>query len=59
MKSEGEEFSTPKKTTKGGTRRMEVDEVQIEQSYYDALWEESSEELECSPCNAAFHRHWD
>ena len=38
---------------------MEVDEVQIEKSYYDALWEESYEELECNPCGATFHRHWD
>ena len=59
VKSEVDEFSTPKKTIRAGTRKMEVDEVQIEKSYYDALWEERYEELECSPCNAAFHRRWD
>jgi hypothetical protein len=37
VKSEGEEFSTPKKVAKAGTRKMEVDEVQVERSYYDAL----------------------
>ena len=59
VKSESEEFSTPKKTIRGGTRKMEVDEVQIEKSYNDALWEESYEEIECNPCGATFHRHWD
>ena len=55
-KSQREEFSTLKKTIRGGTRRTEVDEVQIEKSYYDALWEERYEELECTPCNASFRR---
>ena len=53
------EWETPKakRTAKSGTRSMDVDEAQIEKSYYDALWEEEHEEMQCPPCNSTFHRH--
>jgi hypothetical protein len=59
VKSEGETWSTPKKPSRAGTQKMDVDQVQVERSYYDALWDEEHEELDCNPCGSTFHRHWD
>ena len=57
VKPEEEEWSNPKRRAKGGNRKMDVDEMQVEKSYYDALWDEECEEVECTPCGATFHRH--
>ena len=57
-KSEGDEWSTPRKPAKGGNSRVEIDEVQVEKSCYEARWEENNEELECTTCGPTFHRHW-
>ena len=57
VKSEEEDWSNPKRPAKGGNRKMDVDEMQVEKSYYDALWDEECEEVECTPCGATFHRH--
>ena len=59
VNSESEEWKTqgPKKAAKVSTRSMDVDETQIEKSYYDALWEEEYEETQCYPCYSSFHRH--
>ena len=57
MTSEVEEWSNPKKPVRGGNRKMDVDELQVERSYYDALWDDEYEELECAPCGSVFHRH--
>ena len=53
---DSEGWKTPKKTARASTQ-MDVSEASIEKSYYDALWEDEYEELECMPCGAAFHRH--
>ena len=45
VKSEGEEWSNQKKPARGGNRKMDVDELQVERSYYDALWDEKYEEI--------------
>ena len=51
------ETPKPKRTIRAGNRSMDVDETQVEKSYYDALWEEEYEETQCIPCGSAFHRH--
>ena len=56
MKSE-DEWQTPKKPIKTGTQKMDVDQVAIERSYFDSLWDEQEyDELECMPCDPFFHR---
>ena len=56
VKSQGEEYA--KKLVKSGNRRMDVDDFQVEKSYYDALWGEEHEEMESILCESAFHRHY-
>ena len=46
-----------RKPAKAGTRNMEVDAVAGVPSYYDALWEQDYEEVDCTPCGLFFHRH--
>ena len=41
---------------KAGTH-MEVDAVAGVPRYYDALWEQEYEEVECTPCGSFLHRH--
>ena len=56
MKSEYE-WQTPKKQIKTGTQKMDVDQVAIERSYFDSLWDEQEyDELEFMPCDQFFHR---
>ena len=58
MKSEGEEWTTPKKVTKAGTRSMDVDGTEIVPSYFDELLEEQEyDEMQRIPCESFFHRH--
>ena len=52
------ETPKPKRTIRAGNRSMDVDETQVEKSYYDALWEEEYSEMECTPCYSTFLRHW-
>ena len=40
VKSEGKEWSNPKKPAGGVHRKMDVDELQAEMGYYDALWDD-------------------
>ena len=48
-------WQTPKKPTKTGTQKMDVDQVAIERSYFDSLWDEQEyDELECMPCDPFF-----
>ena len=57
VKAEDEGWSTQtKKPARADTRSMEVDAVGGP-SYYDELWEEECEEVECTPCGSFFHRH--
>ena len=58
VNSEGKEFCIPKKTVKGGNRNMDVGELQVERSYYDALWEGRNAEMARSPCDSTFRTHW-
>ena len=53
----GDRWQTLKKIARPNAQKMQVDEVMVEKSYYDALWEEEHEELECTPCGSSFHRH--
>ena len=65
----GDRWQTPKKTTRPSTQKMQVDEVMIEKSYYDALWDDeyaeqsvpnlvddNEEAMQCVPWgNSRFH----
>ena len=45
VESAGETWSNPRKPVRGGNRKMDVDELQVERSYYDAVWDEEREEM--------------
>ena len=37
---------------------MDMDELQVDKSYYDALCEDEHTEMEFSPGDSTFPRHW-
>ena len=57
MKSEEEEWKSPKKTVKASNRSMDVDEAQVERGQFAELWNDYEyEEFQYNPCEAIFHR---
>ena len=51
------EWEKPKRPARAGNQRMDVDRTEINNSYYDPLWdEEECDEIQCTPCESYFHR---